>query len=158
MNRLHVLALLGLFMAGTAQADIYKCTDDAGHVTYTNDKPGPGQKNCTLMSREQSVSTVTMPKRAPAASTPTPATFPKVDGDTQRARDNDRRKILETELGNEEKLLEEAKKALAEQESIRNGDEKNYQRVLDRLQPFKDKVALHERNTEAIRKEIANLR
>lgn len=41
---------------------------------------------------------------------------------------------------------------------MRSGDERNYQRVLDRLQPFKDKAALHERNIEAIRKEISNLR
>jgi hypothetical protein len=41
---------------------------------------------------------------------------------------------------------------------VRSGDEKNYQRVLDRLQPYKDKVALHERNVEALRKEIRNLR
>jgi predicted transcriptional regulator len=31
-------------------------------------------------------------------------------------------------------------------------------KVQERLQPYKDKVALHQRNVEAIRKEIANLR
>jgi hypothetical protein len=31
-------------------------------------------------------------------------------------------------------------------------------KVEERLQPYKDKVALHERNIEAIQKEIANLR
>ena len=43
-------------------------------------------------------------------------------------------------------------------EAIRTGDERNYQRVLDRLQPYKDKVALHERNIEALKKEIGNLK
>ncbi len=93
-----------------------------------------------------------------APRTPTPAVFPRVDDNAQKARDTDRRRILESELAAEQKNLEEAKKALAEQEAVRSGDERNYQRVLDRLQPFKDKVALHERNLEAIRKEIANLR
>ena len=58
----------------------------------------------------------------------------------------------------EEQKLAEAEKALSEQESIRLGDERNYQKVLDRLQPYKDKAQLHERNIEAIRKELANLR
>ena len=98
----------------------------------------------------------TVPGRA--ANTPSPSGFPKVDGDTQKARDNDRRKILEQELATEQKSLDQAKKELAEQEAIRTGDERNYQRVLERLQPHKDKVALHERNIEALKKEIGNLR
>ena len=97
-----------------------------------------------------------MPGRA--AGTPSPAGFPKVDGDTQKARDNDRRKILEQELATEQKNLDQAKKELAEQEAVRTGDERNYQRVIERLQPFKDKVALHERNIEALKKEIGNLK
>ena len=38
------------------------------------------------------------------------------------------------------------------------GDEKNYQKYLDRIQGYKDKVALHERNIEALNKELAKLR
>lgn len=136
-----------------AWADVYKCVGDDGHVTYTNTKPAAKVK-CTMLSRDQRVSTV--PGRA--ANTPSPAGFPKVDGDTQKARDNDRRKILEQELATEQKNLGEAKKELAEQEAVRTGDERNYQRVIERLQPFKDKVALHERNLEALKKEISNLR
>ena len=143
-------SLLCLFASAGARADIYKCVDEAGHITYTNDKPSPQAKGCTLMSRDQPVTTVPAPA--------TPATFPRVDDSTQKSRDNDRRKILETELANEEKLLEAARKEQAEQEAVRNGNERNYQVYLDRVQPFKDKTALHERNVEAIRKEIANLK
>ncbi|MBV6475580.1 MAG: DUF4124 domain-containing protein [Rhodocyclaceae bacterium] len=148
-----IFAMLGLLLASLARADVYKCVDEDGHVTYTNAKPSPKAK-CTALSRDQRVSTV--PGRATAA--PSPSGFPKVDGDTQKARDNDRRKILEQELASEQKSLEQAKKELAEQEAIRTGDERNYQRVLDRLQPYKDKVALHERNIEALKKEIGNLK
>lgn len=146
-----VWALVGLALP--AWADVYKCVDDDGHVTYTNTKPSAKAK-CAALSRDQRVSTV--PGRA--TNTPSPPGFPKVDGDTQRARDSDRRKILEQELATEQKNLDQAKKELAEQEAIRTGNERNYQRVLDRLQPFKDKVALHERNLEALKKEIGNLR
>ena len=58
----------------------------------------------------------------------------------------------------EQSNLQQAKKALAEQEAVREGGERNYQRVLDRLQPYKDKVALHERNIEAIQSELSRLR
>ena len=37
------------------------------------------------------------------------------------------------------------------------GDEKNYARVLERLQPFRDNVELHTKNIEALRRELANL-
>ena len=54
--------------------------------------------------------------------------------------------------------VEQARKELADQEAVRSGDERNYQRVLDCLQPYKDKVGLHERNIEAIQKELSKLR
>jgi len=139
-----------------ANADVFKCVDEDGHVTYTNTKPSAKAK-CSALSRDQRVSTV--PGRASGSpATPSPAGFPKVDGDTQKARDNDRRKILEQELFAEQKNLEQAKKELVEQETVRTGDERNYQRVIERLQPYKDKVALHERNIEALKKEIGNLK
>lgn len=161
MTKSSYLTLLLLMCVGSAQADIYKCVDDVGHTTYTNDKPGGVTKGCTLMSREQPVSTVSAPpvrKSSSSSANPTPSTFPKVDDSTQKSRDSDRRKILDQELSNEEKLLDTAKKELGEQESQRLGDEKNYQKYMDRVQRYKDSVQLHERNIEAIRKEIANLR
>ena len=56
------------------------------------------------------------------------------------------------------------KKDLGEQEAIVLPNERmqggaiSGGKVQERLQPYKDKVALHQRNIEAIRKEIANLR
>lgn len=155
MNNLwKSVCCLGLaLIAPQGVADVFKCVDEDGHVTYTNAKPATKSK-CAVLSRDQRVSTV--PGRA--AGTPSPASFPKVDGDTQKSRDNDRRKILEQELAAEQKNLDLAKKELQGQEAIRTGDERNYQKVIERLQPYKDKVALHERNLEALKKEIGNLR
>ena len=97
---------------------------------------------------------VTVPGGKPQARV-TPPGFPKVDGETQKLRDNDRRKILEQELANEQKLLGQARNELAEQESMRLGSERNYQRVLDRLEPYKQKVKLHEDNIANLRRELA---
>lgn len=156
-TRKTFVAVFVLGLSSVARADIYKCVDDAGHVTYTNQRAAKG---CTALSRDLPVSSVPgrhTPSRS-AASSPSPSSFPKVDSDTQQRRDSDRRKLLEQELSAEEQSLEQARKQLAEQESVRMGDERNYQRVIDRVQPFKDKVALHERNIEALKREIRNLR
>ncbi|MDB5815171.1 MAG: hypothetical protein JWM03_1916 [Rhodocyclales bacterium] len=150
-----LLGLVLLVAASTAHADVYKCVGENGRITYTNDKPTTGQKGCTLLSRDQPVNSVPMPKRS---ATPTPSSFPRVDDSTQRSRDNDRRRILEQELASEQGLLEDAQKELAAQEAVRNGDERNYQKFLDRVQPFRDKVKEHETNIAKLKTEINNLR
>lgn len=134
-------------------ADIYKCVAADGHVMYSN----LADKNCKRLSLDPVPSSST-PAARPAVKTPTPANFPKVGESAQKSRDTDRRRILEGELSAEQDNLQQAKKALAEQEAVRLGDERNYQKMLDRLQPYKDKVALHERNIEAIQSELSRLR
>jgi hypothetical protein len=61
-------------------------------------------------------------------------------------------------LAVEERSLAQARKALVEGEAVRTGDERNYQRYLDRIQGLKDRVAQHERNVATLRQELANLR
>lgn len=159
-----LLLSLALLAPAFAHAEIYKCVDADGRTTYTNDRSAA--KGCKQLPQDQAVSSMPAPPRAPAAapsgssgsSSTSPSSFPRVTPDAQRARDDSRRQVLEQELANEENALAEAQKQLAEQEAIRLGDERNYQRVLDRLQPFKDKVELHQRNLEALRREISNLR
>jgi hypothetical protein len=140
-----------------AAAEIFKCTDAQGSVTYSNMQG----RNCKRLNVEPPSGGRThssVGSSGGGSTSTSPSSFPRVDGPTQKARDDDRRRILEQEVAAEQKNLEQARRELAEQEAVRSGDERNYQRVLDRLQPFKDRVALHERNIEAIRKEISNLR
>ncbi len=136
-----------------AWGDIYKCTSDAGHVTYSN----VVQKGCAKLELDP-LSTVPPPKKKAASNAATPKDFPKVEAQTQQRRDADRRSILQSELATEERNLETAKKDLAEQEAVRLGDERNYQKFLDRVQSYKDKVALHERNIESLKRELNNIK
>ncbi|MDD5298298.1 MAG: DUF4124 domain-containing protein [Rhodocyclaceae bacterium] len=138
-----------------AQADVWKCVDPDGKVAYTNTRPST--KGCKLLSQDQPVNTV-KGNRASSAATPTPGNFPRVDGNMQKERDMSRRQILEKELAQEQDQLNKAQKELAEQESLRNGDERNYQKVVERLKPYQDSVAEHQRNVDAIRQEIGKLR
>lgn len=146
---------LALVLAAPAWGDTFKCIDASGRATYTNMKEEAKGKNCTIVMREISVVPATPASRA-AAANHSPAGFPKVDPATQRNRDGARRRILEEELTGEEKALAQSKAELTEQEGVRTGDERNYQRVLDRLQKYKDEVERHEKNIEALKKELSN--
>jgi hypothetical protein len=147
-----VLALLLAFAASAVRAEIYQCVDPSGNKRFTNIKSEA--KGCKPMNIAPP-NTVS-PPRPPAKGAP--ANFPRVDAQTQKQRDGDRRRILEQELAREQKLLDQARQDLAEQESIRLGSERNYQRVLDRLEPFKKKVKLHEDNVANLKKELASTR
>ena len=162
---LVVLASSTMACAQSGGAPTYRCVDAAGRSTYTNVQEEMAGKKCTVVSRE--VSVVPAPPlpqgvrkpaapQPPAAGTGSPAA--RVDSQTQRNRDNDRRRILQEELQTAEKLLVTARQKLSEQESVRNGDERNYQRVLDRLKPFQDEVRSAEDNVAALKRELGNLR
>lgn len=149
--RTRLLIFLSLFLSQAAHADIYKLVDENGRVTYSN-TPLKGAKKIHL----EPISTIAPPKPKPPAATP--QNFPRVDNETQKKRDGTRRDILEQELATERKALEEARKALAEGEATRLGDERNYQKYLDRVQGLRDSVTLHEKNVDALNKELAGVR
>ncbi len=148
-----VLALLLALGASAVRAEIYECVDQSGNKRFTNIRSEA--KGCKPMNIAPP-NTVAPPR--PQSREAAPPNFPSVDAQTQKQRDGDRRRILEQELDREQKLLDQAKQELAEQESIRLGSERNYQRVLDRLEPFKKKVKLHEDNVANLKKELANTR
>lgn len=158
------VALLFLVSLSARAQVMYQCVDESGHKSFSNMKSGAKGAKCTAMDLGPSV---TVPAARGAAKTPTPATFPKVDDNAQKARDTDRRRILDSELTAEQRNLDQAKKELAEQESIILPEERmQYKggggisggKVEARLQLYRDKAALHERNIEAIQKEISRLR
>jgi len=149
---LRALAAICVLIAGTARADIWECVDESGNKRFTNIRSE--SKGCRMLH-------VSPPNTVPATkpqARATPPGFPRVDGETQKQRDIDRRKILEQELANEQKLLEQARNELAVQDSMRLGSERNYQRVLDRLEPYQRKVKLHEDNIANLRRELAGSR
>jgi hypothetical protein len=106
---------IGLLAAVSAHAqDIYKCADPDGRVTYSN---VPSKSCRKLLLDPVNLAPAARPPAA-ATKTPTPGNFPKVDDQTQKSRDGDRRRILENELAAEQRNAEQAKKELAEQEGI----------------------------------------
>jgi len=161
MSRTASAIALGLALAvlpAAAQvSDIYKCTDEKGRPLYTSDKRDTVGKTCERVKRE--VSVVPAPGRGGAAASrkASPKDFPRESvNDRAQARES-QRKVLEREIEQERTLLAKAKTALAEQESVRSGDERNYAKVLARLQPYKDTVEVHRKNIEALERELRAL-
>jgi hypothetical protein len=102
---------LGACCVGVAQAvpsdGIFVCVDSDGHKTYQNSADGPSCRRvdgivATIPSSE--LPRGQMPRPGARASI-TPASFPRVEASTQRARDSDRRRILEDELRFEQDRL-----------------------------------------------------
>ncbi|MDP1681147.1 MAG: DUF4124 domain-containing protein [Burkholderiales bacterium] len=147
LTRLALL-ITATFLAHPATAEIYKYVDENGRITYTN-VPKRGAKKLDLDPATAAKS------RGNAG----PASFPKVDNQTQKKRDDQRKQILQEELATEEKSLADSKIALKEGETQRLGDEaRNYPKYLDRIKRLKDNVALHERNIEALKKELGEFK
>lgn len=141
-----------------AQADIYKAIDANGHVTYSS-TPIKGGKKIIL----EPLPTMVPPARARSAAAP--EGFPRVDGETQKNRDDTRYLILQNELSEEERLLEAARQNLqaAEQnpEVFMGQDGKTYRNVdkyEQKIKPLADQVELHRKNVEALKTELSRLK
>ena len=150
------LVLLALALAANAQP-MQKCVDERGRTTYTNVKSEMSGKKCELRSDFDVAPVRSASGVKTNVSSKSPATFPRESGADRAASKSNQRTTLERELNMEESLLADARKKLAEQEAIRTGDEKNYARVLERLKPFQDTVEVHQKNVEALKRELNNL-
>ena|SRR5436190_3464922 len=158
MLRTAALAMTALVaLAAHAQqppvTEIFKCKGADGHWTYTNDRRDAEKLKCEVVTRQVNVAPAT---KAPPAS-PRSNSFPK-ESATDRASARERqREILEKELSTEQAALAKARQDLTAQEQIRTGDERNYSRVEERLRPYKDSIETHEKNIDALKRELANL-
>jgi small-conductance mechanosensitive channel len=160
-RRIAVFLLFAL-LSSVAWAETCKYTDSEGRVIYSNtpNNPPKGATKVKCFEDPSSRPAPTGVKNSDSnpANSETKAKLPRVSENTQKARDDERRRILEQEMADETQQLAQAKEQLAAQEAVRNGNERNYDRFLERVQPYRDAVATHERNIEAIKREIANLK
>ncbi|PUA20306.1 DUF4124 domain-containing protein [Glaciimonas sp. PCH181] len=158
---LIVAAISAISGTAQAQSNIYLCVDGNGTKEYKNTGDTKGCKKVNLPPL-----TVTAPVLPPAASggaasKPQPATppnFPKVDGGTQKARDNDRRQILQDELRSEQQKLAGQEKDYNNGVPERQGNERNYAKYQDRVALMKDELARTQKNIEALNRELSNLK
>ena len=129
-------------------ATLYKCMTASGDPSYFNVPGAPEAEPAPA------------PRSTPrAASAPSPAGFPKVDAGTQKGRDDVRRKVLSEELATEEKLLTEARTAYAEGAPAALPEEKaDVEKYRERIARLRQGVGMHEKNVEALKKELASIK
>lgn len=84
---------------------------------------------------------------SPASSAPTPGAYPVIDGATQRNRDANRARILQDELDNEQRALNNARRILQETQRYAKPDS-------DLLRGLRDTVQEREKNIAALQREI----
>jgi hypothetical protein len=122
----------------------YRCVTESGAFSYFN-VPGANETRAPDAGS------------AKAASTPTPSSFQRVDPAMQKSRDDVRRKVLGEELATEEQLLAESRAAYANGAPVPLPEESsNADKYRERIARYRQAVQLHERNIEALRKELGN--
>ena len=155
--RAPVFAVI-LIAAGTSHAqqpqvtEIYKCIDANGRPSYTNDSREAQKQKCQVVARQ-----INSAPGNPAGKGSRPNDFPRESSADRSAARERQRSILEKELATEQSALAKAQADLAAQQAVRSGDERNYARVEERLQPYKDSVETHQKNVEALQRELNNL-
>jgi hypothetical protein len=145
-------------------SDIFECVGENGEKVFTNTG---NLKKCKRMDVQP---ILTLPaSRMPQArngvqaaveqrTSVSPANFPRVDGDTQRTRDSDRRRILEDELRGEEERLAKLKSEFNNGEPERRGDERNFALYKERVQRLQEDIARTENNVRALAREMSLLK
>ena len=143
--------------APAAHATICKYVDADGNVVYSNVAPPKGLRKLSCEIADDA-----SPPRKPSGSASVstkPPGFARVDPETQKSRDEKRRKVLDDELASEEELLREARTAYGNGAPPPLPDEQNdAEKYRQRIGRLRQSVQVHERNVEALRKEIASTR
>ena len=170
-------SLLGAALPATAQERVYRCGNE-----YTNQIKG--RSGCKLVEggnvtivrgTTASVGAAPAPYSNPSpsparasgggggggSSSPStasaPPSAPRIDTPDQRARDSDAKTILEQELRRAETRQAELRKEYNNGEPERQGNEKNYQKYLDRVSDLKAQIARNESDIAGLQREIGRL-
>jgi hypothetical protein len=171
-----------------AQTTIYKLVDESGRVTYSN-KPMKGAvvldleplttvpgSSATPPSPKADANEKAAARARPAVAIVTPVA--SVDPQLQKRRDDERRRILETELDRENESLGEARKLLEQEQqnpslvaAVRVAQQASepspaelmeFRKTIDkasgRIRGLQATVAEHEKNVEALKKELGALK
>ncbi len=172
---------LCLPLAALAETTIYKLVDQDGRVTYSN-RP---MKGAVVLELDPITTIAVAPAAAAKAEkprvavvTPIAPSLAAVDAQTQKRRDVDRLHILEGELRKEEDSLQHAREALEQEQrnpqlvaAVRLAQQEvdptparmiemrqNIDKASGRIRGLQATVSEHERNIEALKKEIGALK
>lgn len=140
---------------------IYLCVDADGHKTYQNSAEGSTCHRIDGVVATIPSSDLSRGNARPVPTRPmiTPASFPRVDVNTQRTRDSDRRRILEDEMRLEQEHLAKLQAEFNQGHPQPVGDEViGSSRYHDHVQRLFDDIARTEGNIASLRRELTPAR
>ncbi|MBL8379736.1 MAG: DUF4124 domain-containing protein [Burkholderiales bacterium] len=143
-------------VAAPASGGLFRCAATGELSTLITDDPNDMRgRECVRITpaRVNVVPAPPVPGKAAEGRVPQ-----RTDSAAQRNRDNDRRRILEDELAAEQKRLTELRAEFNNGEPERRGDERNYQRYLDRVERLKADISRSEANIDSLRRELSATR
>jgi hypothetical protein len=147
-----------LAMADDALADICKYIDADGNTHYSNLAPEKGWRKLGCTTGDNSTLRRSGNDAASRAA-PSPPGFPRIDAETQKGRDDVRRKVLADELAAEEKLLAETRVLYADGGPVPLPEERaDAEKYRTRIARLRQTVTVHEKNVEALKKELATVK
>lgn len=144
-----VVALFAPAFAMAADNVYYQCPGNV--FTNTISAKEAQERGCKSKEAQQPT---TIPAPKPRAAAAGPAASSRVDSQEQKQRDADARKILQDELIKAQAQLESLQKEYNNGQPERRGDEKNYQKYLDRTAELKASIARTESDIAAITREL----
>lgn len=155
-----LVALTGMAGSASAQGVVYRCPGPPVLYTDAMSAKEAAEKGCR--SIEGTPISVIAPVKPRPSVTPSPTSGGqsadlKVDAKDQRVRDDDRRRILEQELREAEGKLAKLQQEYNNGQPERRGDERNYQKYLDRTAELKASVTRQEADVQAIKRELGKL-
>ncbi len=148
-----LLIVLPLCLSGITFAQgVYVCVQPNGVREYRNtgDVRGCRKLEPDALSSIPAPAAVMQAKADPS--------FPRIDSQTQKRRDQDRLQILNDEIRAEENKLAELRKDYQNGEPERQGNERNYAKYQERVATMKDDIIRTEKNIEALKREIGHLK
>lgn len=151
---------LVLAPAGSVYAEVYRCPGNL-YTDALSPKEAAAKGCKTLDGAPITVIQSATPRaasnanRSAGSSAASGSPENKVASEEQKARDTDARRILEAELRKEEAALEALKKDYNNGQPERRGDERNYQKYLDRVNEMKASLTRKEADVASLRRELS---
>jgi len=153
----RLLVCIGLwFLAVPVSAQsVFVCVQPIGTREYRNNGDTRGCRRLDM----DAISTILAPPANQQAKTAAiDPSFPRIDSQIQKRRDQDRLQILMEEVRTEESRLSELRREYQNGEPERLGSERNYAKYQERVAKMKDDILRTEKNIEALKREIGNLK
>lgn len=154
-SRLLVSLILCLMVVPVMAQGVFVCVQANGIREYRNNGDTRGCRRLDL----ETISTIPAPstnQQAKAAAID--PSFPRIESQIQKRRDQDRLQILMEEVRTEESRLSELRREYQNGEPERLGSERNYAKYQERVALMKDDIQRSEKNIEALKREIGNLK